>query len=255
MTENQYLLNIINKYIASQISDIILRNTLQGLLLEIQQWANIYLLDIYISGSRAKGTAIKGNSDIDFLISLSSTTPGTLCEIYDSLYNWLNTKGYRVRKQNVSLGITYYGYNIDLVPARKQSGHTNYHSLYCRKRNSWMQTNIQQHINYVINSGRINEIKIIKIWAKLHKLDFPSIYLEHIVIDALKGKNKGNDYLGRNVMTVFQYIVDNLLTARVIDISNSNNIISDELTQNEKAVIVNNAKESKQQKYWEHIVW
>ena len=69
MTENQYLLNIINKYIASQISDIILRNTLQGLLLEIQQWANIYLLDIYISGSRAKGTAIKGNSDIDFLIS------------------------------------------------------------------------------------------------------------------------------------------------------------------------------------------
>lgn len=255
MTENQYLLNIINKYIASQISDIILRNTLQGLLLEIQQWANIYLLDIYTSGSRAKGTAIKGNSDIDFLISLSSTTPGTLCEIYDSLYNWLNTKGYQVRKQNVSLGIAYYGYNIDLVPAQKQSGHTNYHSLYCRKRNSWMQTNIQQHINYVINSGRINEIKIIKIWAKLHKLDFPSIYLEHIVIDALKGKNKGNDYLGRNVMTVFQYIVDNLLTARVIDISNSNNIISDELTQNEKAVIVNNAKESKQQKYWEHIVW
>lgn len=118
-----------------------------------------------------------------------------------------------------------------------------------------MQTNIQQHINYVINSGRINEIKIIKIWAKLLKLDFPSIYLEHIVIDALKGKNKGNDYLGRNVMTVFQYIVDNLLTAKVIDISNSNNIISDELTQNEKAVIVNNAKESKQQKYWEHIVW
>ena len=72
MTENQYLLNIINKYIASQISDIILRNTLQGLLLEIQQWANIYLLDIYTSGSRAKGTAINGNSDIDFLISLST---------------------------------------------------------------------------------------------------------------------------------------------------------------------------------------
>ena len=91
MTENQYLLNIINKYIASQISDMILRNTLQTLLLEIQQWANIYLLDIYTSGSRAKGTAIKGNSDIDFLISLSSTTPGTLCEIYDSLYSWLNT--------------------------------------------------------------------------------------------------------------------------------------------------------------------
>ena len=255
MTENQYLLNIINKYIASPISDITIHSTLQTLLIEIQQWANIYLLDIYTSGSRAKGTAIKGNSDIDFLISLSSLTPGTLCEIYNSLYSWLSARGYQVRKQNVSLGITYYGYNIDLVPARKQPGHTNDHSLYCRKRNSWMQTNIQQHINYVINSGRINEIKIIKIWAKLHKLDFPSIYLEHIVIGALKGKNKGNDYLGRNVMCVFQYIIDNLLAARVIDISNSNNTISDDLTQSEKISIVNKAKESKQQQYWEKIVW
>ncbi|MBO5737841.1 nucleotidyltransferase [bacterium] len=255
MTENQYLLNIINEYIASQNSDSIIRTQLYSLLNEIQLWANGYLLDIITSGSRAKGTAIKGSSDIDFLISLSSSTPNTLAEIYNLLYDWLVSKNFQVRKQNVSLGITYKGYNVDLVPAKKYQGNTNYHSLYCRRRNSWMQTNIQQHINYVINSGRINEIKIIKIWAKLHNLVFPSIYLEHIVIEALKNKNKGNNFLGRNVMFVFQYIIDNLLKARIIDISNTNNIISDDLTQNEKLAIVNKAKDSKQQAYWEKIVW
>lgn len=252
---NQYLLNIINKYIASQDSEVYIRANLYELLKEVQTWANGYLLEIVTSGSRAKGTAIKGSSDIDFLISLSSSTPNTLSEIYNSLYNWLVSKGLQVRKQNVSLGIAYNGYNIDLVPARKYQGHTNYHSLYCRKRNSWMQTNIQQHINYVINSGRINEIKIIKIWAKNHNLDFPSIYIEHIVIDSLKYKFSGNDYIAQNVWTVLQYLSEYFINKRVVDISNTNNIISDDLTQNEKLLIVSQAQNSLNQQYWRDIVW
>ena len=114
MTSNQYLLGIINKYTSSQNSDII-KISLSTLLYDVQLWANGYLLDIITSGSRAKGTAIKGSSDIDFLISLSSSTPNTLADIFNSLYNWLIAKGYQVRKQNVSLGIAYNGYNIDFA--------------------------------------------------------------------------------------------------------------------------------------------
>ena len=91
MTSNQYLLEIINKYTSSQNSDII-KISLSTLLYDVQLWANGYLLDIITSGSRAKGTAIKGSSDIDFLISLSSSTPNTLADIFNSLYNWLIAK-------------------------------------------------------------------------------------------------------------------------------------------------------------------
>lgn len=255
MDANQYLLGIINKYIASQNSDVLIRQELFNLLYEIQIWANGYLLDIITSGSRAKGTAIKGCSDIDFLISLSPTTPNTLEEIYNRLYDWLYSKGFPVRKQNVSLGVVYNGYNIDLVPARKHHGHTNDHSLYCRKHQSWLQTNIQQHINYVLNSGRTNEIKIIKVWAKLHHIDFPSIYLEHTVINALKNKYSGDNYIANNVMTVLEYISEKFLSSKVIDIANSNNIISNDLNYNEKLLIVSQAISSKQQQYWKDIVW
>jgi len=174
-----------------------------------------------------------------------------LADIFNSLYNWLIAKGYQVRKQNVSLGVNYNGYNIDLVPARKYSGNTNYHSLYCNKRDSWMQSNIQQHINYVTNSNRINEIKIIKIWAKIHNLDFPSIYLEHTVIDALKYNHSGNSYIAQNILIVLKYLSEHFINKRVIDISNTNNIISDDLTYNEKLLIVSQARYSLNQQYWE----
>ena len=100
-----------------------------------------------------------------------------------------------------------------------------------------------------------NEIKIIKIWAKLNNLDFPSIYLEHIVIEALKGKYKGSDYLEGNVVSVFQFIINNLLTTRIVDISNTNNIISDDLTYNEKQLIISQARNSLNQQYWRDVVW
>lgn len=251
MTGNEYLLQILDKYKPSQI-----KNEKINLLLDnVRTWANGFLVDIIPSGSRAKGTAIKGSSDIDYLISLMSSTQGTLYEIYNSLYEWLVSNGLQVRQQNVSLGVKYNGYNIDLVPAKKHPGNTNYHSLYCRKRDSWTQTNIQQHINYVVNSGRINEIKIIKIWAKIHNLVFPSVYLEHTVIDSLKYKNSENNYIAQNVWDILQYISNSFINKRVVDISNTNNIISDDLTQNEKMLIVTQARNSLNQQYWRDVVW
>ena len=97
MTSNQYLLEIINKYTSSQNSDII-KISLSTLLYDVQLWANGYLLDIITSGSRAKGTAIKGSSDIDFLISLSYHASSFLCTLYynDGLYQIHHTiKPYR----------------------------------------------------------------------------------------------------------------------------------------------------------------
>jgi hypothetical protein len=41
------------------------------------------------------------------------------------------------------------------------------------------------------NSGRVNEIRALKVWRQCHNLDFPSFYLELTLIDALWGKPKG----------------------------------------------------------------
>lgn len=204
----------------------------------IQVWANPYLLGVSYSGSSAKGTAIAGVADLDLFISLSPDTPNTLAEIYNSLANHSALKPYTPRRQNVSIGITYAGHQIDLVPGKKQRGNTTDHSLYRSKARTWTQTNVNKHISLIKNSGRLDEIRAIKIWRALHSLDFPSFYLEMSVINALSGKRSG---LASNVAAVFEYLRDDFATAVVIDPANSNNTLSDDLTAAEKGLIAKKA--------------
>ena len=252
-----YLENILEKYKPRNLG--IYDDQLEHLFNVLKKWANTCYINIVESGSRAKGTAISLSSDVDYMISLTSNcneSKGGLKSIFESLYNELNRKYNNVRKQNVSIGIQIGELKIDITPARKYSGNTNYHSLYLSKRDSWTKTNIQKHINDIKNSGRTNEIKLLKIWRELNKLDFTSIYLEYLVLDVLKYKTSDN--LENN----FLYILDELsknnnnpLFKRIVDPSNTNNVLSDLLTYNEKLLVIQTARKSINQQYLEDIIW
>src|SRR5262245_3633910 len=71
----------------------------------IRSWAGGQLLDVTLSGSYAKNTAITGGTDVDLFISLKSDTQQTLGAIYQSLAQHMVNAGYTVRQQNVSIGI------------------------------------------------------------------------------------------------------------------------------------------------------
>lgn len=254
-----YLQTILSKYAARSLDS----HTLSILFLKIglKQWASSCFLATLDSGSRAKGTAISMASDVDYLVSLSSdcnATSGGLKSIYDSLHTHLKSKYDPVRKQNVSFRINLNGLEIDITPARKQSGNTNDHWLYVSKIDSWRQTNIQKHITDVSGCGRLNEIKLLKVWRELNKIDFPSIYLEYLTISILSGKSKDTSKLADNFWYILQELskdTSNPLYSRIVDPANTTNILSDLLTQTEKKTIISKAKIAIGQKYWSDIVW
>ena len=219
----------------------------------IKNWAGVQLNEVSWSGSYAKRTAVKGSTDVDMFISLKSDTPMTLEEIYNSLHERLTQDGYTVRKQNVSIGVTLDGMSLDLIPARKQSGNTNYHSLWKNKQKTWIQTNISNHIDKIKNSGRIDEIKITKIWRNLNNLEFPSFYLELSLLEALHGKNIGD--LASNVLHILNYLSKDFTKASIVDPANSNNIISEEISDLKKCSIALAAISSRGKNNWEEIVW
>lgn len=254
MSSDEYARSIIAKYKVASVIDTLTQTSVIDPLGEIiEGWAGDCLNEIKISGSRAKGTAINLGSDLDLFISLKPTTSNSLKEIYDSLFSHITSKNISCRKQNVSIGIKYGNHNIDLVPGKKRTGNTNDHSLYRNKKNTWTQTNIDKHINYVKSSGRLEEIILLKTWKKLHNLDFPSIYLELTAIEALAYKNKNQP--GTNFLYVLDYLKDSFVDKTVIDPANSNNLISDDLFIYEKEAIACKAKESRCKKYWEEIIW
>lgn len=254
-----YLQSIINKYAPRSLDS----HTLSILLLkaDLQKWASTCFISVLNSGSRAKGTAISLASDVDYLVSLTSScnaNSGGLKSIYDGLYNHLRTKYNPVRKQNVSFRIKMGNLEVDITPARKQLGNTNDHWLYVSKQDTWKQTNIQKHINDISGSGRLNEIKLLKIWRELNGLEFPSIYLEYLTISSLSGKSKDASRLSDNFIFLLRELAkdtNNPLNSRIIDPANSNNILSDLLTTSEKRAIISKAKISSGQQYWKDIVW
>jgi len=245
-----YLQDILQKYAVNVTGAKAAANTIYPV---IQRWGNNYLLKAEFSGSLAKGTGVNIGTDADVFLSVSSNTPGTLADLYNTLYNAVTQSGYVARKQNVSIGTTVNGYKIDLVPGRRQSQYGNDHSLYKSKTASWMQTNCNTHMNYVINSNRIDEIKLAKIWVHLHHLEFPSFYLEMAVIDALKYSAIGD--LSNNFWRVLEFFRDSLTSARYIDPANTNNIISDDLSLAQRQAVSNQARLSRNQQNWGGIVW
>ncbi|TLU70549.1 nucleotidyltransferase domain-containing protein [Lichenicoccus roseus] len=217
----------------------------------IQQWAAGYLSSISPSGSFAKGTANHSGTDIDLFISLTQNTPDSLKEIYNKLLRKMTEAGYQPKAQNVSINVQVNGYSVDLVPARRQDGYSQDHSLFRRRADTWTKTNVATHISRISQSGRTQEIRAIKLWRNQKGLDFPSFYLELTVLDALFNA-RGS--LSQNVWKVFEYLRNSFLAARVMDPANTNNIISDDLTAAEKTTIRNAAVRALAAKDWSEIV-
>lgn len=250
MTGDQYVASILQKY---AVNSVAAKRTADAVAPLIRSWAGTQLANLFYSGSFAKGTGNNLSADVDLFISLKSDTRQSLKEIYESLFSLSQLQAWSPVRQNVSIGITHSGMKLDLVPGKIQSGYQNYHSLYRRKTDGWTQTNIKLHIDTISKSGRQNEIRAIKIWRNLHNLDFPSFFLELLVLDALKGKSTDN--LSANVISALRHIGQSLPTTRVIDPANTKNIISDDLTKEEKNTVAAMANASIGKKYWKDIIW
>jgi hypothetical protein len=218
----------------------------------IKNWAGQFLLGLDNSGSYAKGTAILDNSDLDLLISLTSSCTYAMKEVYNSLFLYLKNTNYQPRKKRVSIGINYRGLDIDLVPAKRQTQYGNDHSLYNNQKDTWLKTNIYKHISLVARSSRIEEIKIMKIWRNKYFLDFPSFYLELVVLHVLNNQPMGQ--IANNIWKVLQYLASSFINASFVDPANNSNIISNGLTQQEREKIANYARFSLTAKDWSEIV-
>lgn len=218
----------------------------------LQGWAGSQLLNVHPSGSFAKGTANRSGTDIDLFISLSEGAQETLKQIYEKLFVYLQSNNYTPKRQNVSINIRVSGLDVDLVPARRQDPYSSDHSLYLRRRDTWQKTNAQTHINHVIAGNRIAESRLLKLWRIQKGLDFPSFYLELVVMRALSGYI--NNSIGVRVWKVLEYLRDTFSSARFVDPANTNNVISDDLTDSEKAKVRAAAIQSLAAPTWDKII-
>jgi len=174
-----------------------------------------YLESVTLAGSHAKGTDLK-DSDFDIFLRLSPGTPGPLSAMQASLADHLHG-----HVRNVAVRILYEGRFIDLVPARRRD---TCDVLWQARFNTWLKTDIDKQIRYVRNSGLIDEILALKIWRRRHALRFPSFLMELAAIHARP----------KDFRALLHFLATDFPTTRLLDPANSNNVVSDLLTEVEK---------------------
>jgi hypothetical protein len=245
-----YLSATLAKY---AVRDAPVRQAAASLAPALRHWAGRHYREHQLSGSFAKGTATSLGADLDIFISLGHSAGPTMKAIYLGLLDYCAARGLRPRPQNVSIRIHTAGLKIDLVPGRIHPGHTNDHSLYRSKLDSWVQTNVATYVRLIAASGRTAEIRALKIWRERNTLSFPSFYLELAVLDALR--TRPTHALAENVRAALAYLADGFQHARVVDPANSNNVISSDLGPEHKRVIAAVAAKSLATSSFERIIW
>jgi hypothetical protein len=219
----------------------------------LRGWAGETLVEISFAGSYAKDTSVDGSTDADLLILLDAHTCGEMKGLYDNLYSYLDSKSLGPLHRKISIGLNYFGATFDILLARKLRTNQEVHDLYSNKRKTCLQTNVIRHSDLIANSGCCEEIRAVKIWSHLNNLIFPSFYLELTVLNLFANRRKKQ--LSENFLAVIDYLKDNFIHQQVLDPINSNNIISDDSTGEEKSTITKTAFRTLSQANWAEMIW
>ncbi len=172
---------------------------------------------IKYAGSRAKGTMIKENYDLDVVCYFDNddTAAGdTLEDIFNNVKNVLKEK-YQVELKTSAIRIKnkekdHLGedFHIDVVPGRFTDDTKHDAFLYVKSKDKGRQkTNLKKHIKHIRDSGVVNTIKLAKLWNVREGLGFKTFVMELLVIKALKNKND-SEGLDACLVAFWEYLRD-----------------------------------------------
>lgn len=202
-------------------------------------------------GSIKQGTSVTKISDMDIRISFKKTGFRTLDEMYYTVldyfkYEFEDPDLVKVRKQKRSIGLIYdidgEKVCIDVVPGKrtdfKKGGHE-YHlyenpdsffgSASRIKMNPYKQEDFGNNAN-----AKKKVIKLLKILREEEDIPIKSIVIKELTKKALENLDCTNSTILENLKTTLRYIVRNIETRRIISPDNTNNVISELMSNGEK---------------------
>jgi len=205
---------------------------------------------IIYGGSKAKGTMIKENYDLDLVCYFPHDCERNIEEIYKDVGDklkekyWVTPKTSALRIQKVGDDKTNIDYHIDVVPGRFINDKEQDTFLYVAYGGgSRKQTNLEKHREFISISGCVHIIKLGKLWKVRNHINLRTFLLELLVVKCLEGSTVKDD-LQRSFKKILEYLRDNISNIKLEDPANTNNIVSENWSEAERAVISSKAKES-----------
>lgn len=258
LNKNNYLQQVLESYRMSHVDDLMEKYIKKREIVKdalVEKFKDQIVTRAINSGSYAKHDAINIKFDLDVCQPFKRNGFDTLEEMAGAIFDFFNEEfedddlvKYKTRKQRVSTGITFVidgdEIQMDIVPGRElnadDNAETNRLNLYVRPKllqpASTTQTNIQKHIDLVKGKNAERSIiRLLKVWkTNKNNSRIKSFFVELITIKAFEKCSDVPTGIWEQLEMVLEFIRDNVKTIRLEDPANSNNVVSDTMTDTEK---------------------
>ena len=207
----------------------------------------------YYAGSYGKQTMIADNFDLDIVAYWPVSCTYTLKDIFEAVGPLLQSKWKSAKPKTVAWTISFQGgFHIDVVPGRALDQAYKEANLYRSDKDSTMKTSIKVHIDTVRSSGRQEAIRLMKLWRTRNAVPWQkSLPLELMTIEALRGTSTID--LEQQLLKVFAHVRDTIERVRIVDPANSNNVVSDELSDGDRQAIKAGAQAAIDARLWSEV--
>jgi hypothetical protein len=179
---------------------------------------------IRYGGSYKKGTMIRAHYDLDMICYFKHDDEAageTLEDLYNNVRKALQND-YFVEEKTSALRLLSkqkVSFHIDVVPGRftdEKNEDVYLHQTSGKKER--LKTNIDKQIKHVVNSGRVDEIKLIKFWKTRRSLSLKTFVLELVVIEALKGTKE--TMLEKRLIALWKKLKEDINSLKIEDPAN-----------------------------------
>lgn len=250
MNIEQYLEDLVKKYVKSN------RNLNETIIKELKKtilsFEHKKIHQIVTFGSSIKGTNIRENPKVKLLISMKEKDKRSLEEITLWMYNYLKTPKAEIERKDNQLNFNFKGIDFNIFIAKRKDKTYNYHVMQNVNLIKEIVTNFNIHTLNVVESNFQKEIILMKLWREKHNLNFPTMYLELVVVDVLRKCNKKN--LFSRIIRILDFLRKDFIQEKFYDPSNTNNVISEYISLEDKRKIQTMAKLSLTEEYITDIV-
>lgn len=168
------------------------------------------LKKIMLSGSLAKGTALRTLNDIDVACYISGAdAPKEVKKLLDYLAERLRTafpnfSSDQIKPQTYSVTVSFRGtgLDVDVVPILYDGDANWYGNLVSQEDGSFLKTSIPRHIEFISKRKKAQEVhfsqvvRLIKFWARKQKNEVSGFRLKSFIIELILAKlcDQGCDF-------------------------------------------------------------
>ncbi len=208
-----------------------LREKLDGYLAEHPDFA---LKKIMVSGSLAKGTALRTLNDIDLACYISGAdAPNDITDLLNYLAERLrnafpNFSQDQVQPQTYSVTVSFRGtgLDVDVVPILYNEDPQWYGNLVSQEDGSFLETSIPLHLDFIRKRKRAQEthfaqvVRLIKFWAMKNKREQHGFRLKSFMVEMILAKlcDQGMDFsdYAEALQHFFTYVARSNMRERIV---------------------------------------